>query len=261
MATLAGIWSSQPKVSREMFARKDRYAAAYTHRSPSRDPELRLLLEWMKSQPGNGLVFVTPQMNQLENSPLASAMVKSRHATHTSHKNRGWQQGDRIIALWPHDELLRRLDDAGPSAFGVLTWNLADIEVWAPTVGAIDLLGLTNASAPTITDLLVLGAMRSITDSINLSSGISHPSDWNHAVTALRELRSRGCALNGTEVETWAVANGWSSRHAADLSTVVAEVAAGKAKRLKPYGSSWSVSDRLVDHWRDLAARDGWGAA
>ena len=118
-----------------MFARKDRYAAAYTHRSPSRDPELRRLLEWMKNQPGSGLVFVTPQMNQLENSALASALVKSRHATHTSYKNRGWQHGDRIIALWPHGELLRRLDDAGPSAFGVLTWNLADIEVWtAPLI-------------------------------------------------------------------------------------------------------------------------------
>ena len=102
--------------------------------------------------------------------------------------------------------------------------------------------------------------MRSLTDSVNLSSWIGHPSDWNHAVTALRELRVRGCALNGTEVETWAVAHGWSSRHAADLGILVAEVTAGKAKRLKTYGSSWLISDRLLDHWRDLAAREGWGA-
>lgn len=221
-----------------MFARKARYAAVYTHRSPSRDPELRLLLEWIGEQPGKGLVFVTPQMNQLKHSPLAFALVKSGRASHTSHKNRGWRHGDRIIALWPHDELLQRLDDASPTALGVLTWNLSDIGVWAPAVGAIDLLGIANTATPTITDSLVLGAMRALTDSVNLSYGISHASDWSHALISLQELRARGCALNRIEVEVWAVANGWSARHAADLGVLVTEVAAGKTKRLKPFGSS-----------------------
>ena len=244
-----------------MFARKARYPAAYTHRSPSRDPELRPLLDWIGDQSGKGLVFVTPQMNQLEHSPLASALVKSRRATHTSQRNHGWRRGDRIIALWPSNDLLQRLDDAGPSALGVLSWNLSDVEVWAPAVGAIDILGFADTASTTIADPLVLGAMRALTNSVNLSSGVNHPSDWNRALSTFRELRSRGCVLNRIEVETWAVANGWSSRHAAELGTLVAELAAGIAKQLKRYGSSWSVTAELVNHWQDLAARDDWQPA
>lgn len=243
-----------------MFARTIRYAAAYTRRSPSRDPELRLLLSWIGDQPGSGLTFVTPLMNQLEHSPLASALVKAGRASHTSHKNQGWHSASRVIALWPHPELLQRLDDASLTAVGALTWNLSDVEVWAPAVEAVDLLGGGSAAPPTIADQLVLGAMRALTDSVNLSSGLAHPSDWNHAVIALRELRSRGCALDSVEVETWAVANGWSSRHAGDLGTLVAEIAAGKAKRVR-CGPSWKPGEAAIAHWLELAARDDWEAA
>lgn len=241
-----------------VFARKGRYAAAYTHREPSRDDELRLLVRWIAEQTGSGLLFVGPQVHSLENSSVANALVKSRRAEYTTWKNKGWWRQPRVIALWPSEKTLQQLDDVSTiEALGVLTWGLKDVSAWAAGVGAIDLLGQASAETPTIRDPIVLGALRSLTNSINLSTGLAHPSDWDHAVQVFRTLRKRGHTIDGDEVETWALANGWSYRHASDVGQLAREISAGKAKRTKSR-ASWSPTSQTIDHWRALGAEVNW---
>ena len=73
-----------------MFAGKARYAAAYTHREPSRDDELKLQVRWIGEQSGSGLLFVGPEARSLENSSVASALVKCRRAQYTTRRKRDW---------------------------------------------------------------------------------------------------------------------------------------------------------------------------
>jgi hypothetical protein len=217
-----------------MFARAGHYAAAYTHREPSREDELRLLLRWINEQPADGLLFVGPDARAIDNSTIASGLVRSSNARYTTWKNKDWWRQERVIALWPNAKALQQLDDVSTvKALGVLTWLLDDVMPWASGVGAVDVLGEATTEVPSIQDQLVLGALRSLTNSVNLSTGLSHPSDWDHAVHMFRALRKRGCAIDGNEIETWAIANGWSYRHAAQVGQLAGEIAAGKTKRTK----------------------------
>ena len=242
-----------------MFARKGRYAAAYTHREPSRDEELNLLVGWIVEQTGSGLLFVGPQARSLENSSLATALVKNRRAQYTTWKNKDWWRQPRVIALWPSEKALQQLDDVSTiEALGVLTWGLKEVSAWALGVGATDLLGEASVETPTIQDPVVLGALRSLTNSVNLSTGLTHPSDWDHAVQVFRTLRKRGHTIDGDEIETWALANGWSYRHASDVGQLAREIAAGKAKRTKSRGASWVPSATTIDHWRAIGAEADW---
>lgn len=186
-----------------MSARAGRYAAAYTHREPSRDDELRLLLRWIVGQPANGLLFVGPEARAIDNSTIASGLVRSGNALYTTWRNKdSWRQ-ERVIALWPNAKVLQQLDDVSTvKALGVLTWLLDDVAPWASGVGAVDVLGEATAETPTIQDPVVLGALRSLTNSVNRSTGLGHPSDWDHAVpdvsdveearTRFRRRRDRG---------------------------------------------------------------------
>lgn len=243
------------------FARKSIYAAAYTYRMPSRDPELKLIVEWMRNQEGSGLTIVGPRANSIENSPIAEALV-SAGATYSSWKNHRWGGAERVIALWPDNTALQKIDryDHSLKAVGVLTWNLKDVEVWADGVGAVDLLGIRKTESPEIEDVVVRGAMRTLTDSVNLSTGISHPSDWDHAVISLRALRKRGHTLDGDEIESWAIANGWSYDDAADLGKLVREMAEGKAKRTKSKHRGLRSDAELLERWAEVGAESDWEA-
>jgi hypothetical protein len=241
-----------------MSARAGRYAAAYTHREPSRDDELRLLLRWIVGQPANGLLFVGPEARAIDNSTIASGLVRSGNALYTTWRNKdSWRQ-ERVIALWPNAKVLQQLDDVSTvKALGVLTWLLDDVAPWASGVGAVDVLGEATAETPTIQDPVVLGALRSLTNSVNRSTGLGHPSDWDHAVQMFRTLRKRGHAFDGDEIEAWAIANGWSYRHAAQVGQLAREIAAGKTKRTKSR-ASWAPTAATVEHWREVGADGEW---
>jgi len=242
-----------------MFARKGRYTAAYTHREPSRDEELRLLVRWTTQQAGTGLLFVGPEARSLENSAVAGALVKSRRARYTTWRNKDWWNQQRVIALWPSERALQQLDEVSTiDALGVLTWGLKEVAAWASGVGAIDLLAEAAPETPAIEDPVILGALRSLTNSVNLSTGLAHPSDWDHALQMFRTLRKLGHKLEGEKIVAWAVANGWSYRHASDVGKLAGEIAAGKVKRTKSGGASWVPSAATIDHWREIGAEAEW---
>lgn len=244
---------------RSVFARTGRYAAAYTHRSPSRDDELRLLIRWIAQRPGDGLLFVGPQVRSLQNSSVASALVKAGQASYTTWKNKDWWRQARVIALWPDAKTLQNLDDVATiEALGVLTWNLEDVTPWAAGVGAEDLLGEATIVLPAIGDPVVLGALRVLTNAVNLSTGLSHPSDWDHAVHSFRALRKKGHRLDGAEIEAWALANGWSYADASDVGQLAQEIAEGKAKRTKSRGTNWKPTAQTFKLWREVAEEADW---
>lgn len=244
-----------------MFAREDRYTAAYTHRTGSHDSELAELASWVTGQEGEGLLLVGASAKSLDRSEVARGLTK-RGARFTHPRERGWGGADRVIALWPDRKTLGEVDALPVRVLAVLTWNLDEVMPWVAGVGAVDVLGEapTDAGPEDIDDHLALGVLRSITNSANLSTGLSHTSDFNYALAALKVLTAQGRTLDRDAVEAWAVANGWSYRHAReDLGELVSELNAGKRKRFKGSGGSpLRPAKELVDHWREIGADPEW---
>lgn len=243
-----------------MFARKGSYAAAYTAKTPSRDEELQLLVGWIAQQSGSGLLLVGPLANSLENSTLASKLVKRRDVDYVSERQwaGGSVRGGRVIGLWPTAEMLEKLHDRTPDggALGVLTWNETDVATWAAGVGAVDLLGGGTTAPPAVDDTMVLGALRSLTNSVNLSTGIAHPSDRDKAIETFKRLRSTGHLYDPATVEAWAVAHGWGARHAASLRKMAQEIADGVNKRKRSSGSMFV--ENISDIWLEVGADTSW---
>lgn len=247
-----------------MFARKNRYLAAYTHRTGSHDEELAKLASWAVAQAGEGLVLVGATAKSLERSTVAQGLVK-RGAKFTYARQHGWGGAERVIALWPDRKTLGEVDAIpNTKALAVLTWNLDEVMPWAVGVGAEDVLGeaSTDAGPPAIGEPLTLGALRSITNAANLSTGLSHPSDFDTALSALKELQRQGRTLDRDAIEAWAVGAGWSYRHAReDLGELVAELNAGKRKQYKSRdGASRRPTTELIDHWLEVGTETDWKA-
>jgi hypothetical protein len=63
-------------------------------------------------------------------------------------------------------------------------------------------------------------ALGQLTQSINLGTGLTHPSDKKHAVRVIASLQAAGHSFDPAEVRRWAQRNGWSSNAAIDLEAV-----------------------------------------
>lgn len=74
-------------------------------------------------------------------------------------------------------------------------------------------------------DPRVVTALEALTGSVNLSTGLGHPSDKDHARRMFKELRAQGVPVTPGEVEIWAVRNKWKPEHAAELRKMAEKLA------------------------------------
>ena len=222
-----------------MFERTIAHVCAYSHNSPSREEELKLLLAWLMEQPGEDLALVGPSADSFTHSELASALVDRgvpyRSMRQLKAAGSGRNSMARVVALWPTRELLNHVEDhcAKLTALAVLNWDFASIDLWVRARDPFDVLGVSKPTGPVQLEPVLLGALKSLTNAVNLSTGLAHPSDWDAAVLTFRRLRDSRVAFDPDQVEAWAMANGWSSSDAADLGSVARDIASGKAKRLR----------------------------
>lgn len=211
-------------------------------------------------QPGEGLSIFGPLKDTIDNSSLASSLVKRGAAIYYSERQMGSAvyRCQRAIALWPTADQLAKIHDSGSQlqALAVLTWSLKDIDLWAGATSAVDLLGVTKVRSVEIQDGVVLGAMRSLTNAINLSSGLAHPLDWDKAVLTFRLLKDRHHQWNPANIEQWAVANGWGAEDARDIREVAEAYANGRSKRLKAGSSPFNTG--VIEIWQRIGSEPNW---
>jgi hypothetical protein len=164
-------------------------------------------------------------------------------------KKRGYEWPEGVaLALWPSPSMMGLLDDhLGTRAVAAVPWLLRDIEPWIRARRPIDLLGQEEQRPePSISDPVVRIAIEHLTQSVNLGTGLSHPSDKAHAVETFRILRKGGHRWDSDEVHAWALAHGWETRGAADLRKYAAGVLEGRGFRTRGYG----INRSTLDAWR-----------
>lgn len=241
----------------EVFERTVAYPAAYTHLEPSRDPEILVALKWLaerQKEVGGEILVLAPGLKNLGYSAVINEFRGSlRCASEATFKKHSYEwSGGPALALWPTAKLLDLLDDHhGTNAVAAVPWLLKDLETWSRARRPVDLLGVSEQRLePEIPDPVVRIAMEHLTGSVNLSTGLVHPSDKAHAVETFKILLKGGHRWSPDGLQAWALAHGWDSRGAADLRKYAKGIQDGRRFVTAGYGLKSSV----LDHWRKEAA-------
>ena len=155
-----------------------------------------------------------------------------------------------VLAIWLDDQALTKLDDAAPAAICFVPWAEGDGSLWKTTWRPTDLRTGSPVPAASPGNPVVEEALRSLTLTVNLSTGLNHPSDREKAIEMFRLLKNAGEAFDPVAVRAWAANNRWSSTGADELAEVAAGVLAGKRYRTS---GQWFRS-QIIDDWRKRAS-------
>lgn len=157
-----------------------------------------------------------------------------------------------ILAAWVDDQQLDKIDGLRPPGICAIPWSRTDIDGWKTNWNPVDVrTEEPGRSDQTITNPVVEKAMEALTISVNLSTGLGHPSDKESAIGMLKLLKSAGEAYNSDQLRACAVRHGWQPRHARSLAELTEKVQAGK---LVQGGSRKMWRSDIVEIWRNEAA-------
>lgn len=136
-----------------------------------------------------------------------------------------------IIAYYADANLLDAADGLR-NVEGVIAvpWVLGEADSWVKRWGATVHGQEARAASPLINDPVVVRALESLTATINLSTGLIHPSDKTRADETFRILRAKGHQDPTPEVKSWAIRNGWKPDHAVALETLARRIWAVKTE-------------------------------
>ena len=153
-------------------------------------------------------------------------MPIGEHGVSLSHYSVATVQNARTpsvgLAFYLSKRDIQKLDDLNFEILIYVPWLDKDGSIWAEkwdaiTHGASDSNNTINLPPEVQKSLVALTAC------VNLSTGLGHPSDKDHAKRKFAALRSAGITWNACELEKWAVRNGWKAKDAAELSKLSAK--------------------------------------
>ena len=107
-----------------------------------------------------------------------------------------------LFLPWTKKEGMQWLAIRNPTVLGANTWHVQHISLSSEVNNVLSIL----------------------TDGVNLSTGLAHPSDRKVARKALMKISDLGYLLNSSDVKNWAIQNGWGVDAANDLAKEAAKV-------------------------------------
>lgn len=159
-----------------------------------------------------------------------------------------------VLALWTDDKILQGIEDRWmPPAICAIPWNGKDIDKWVAAFGPTEIRTGSIPATTTMSNPTVEEALKSLTSSVNLSTGLGHPSDHDAAVWTFRALKDAGETFSPEEVRAWAAAHNWRLKDAEELADFAQRVLDGK--RIKTHSRPWKPD--IVTYWRERAAGSG----
>lgn len=121
------------------------------------------------------------------------------------------------LAFYVSKDSIQKLDALDFECLIFVPWLDKEGVAWAQKWNAETHGGQTEGAdvdlPATVTD-----ALKSLTACVNLSTGLGHPSDKDHAKRTFAKLRSSRVTWNPDEIEKWAVRNGWRTDDAQKLA-------------------------------------------
>lgn len=238
----------------------------YTNTVPSTDG-VGLALKWLVQNDAsrNGAILAANTNGVLERALMevfdrqqANRIVQEKlrqidgiTITTVTEKRRLWQHANNriLLAFYPDSQFLDVLDGInGVSEMVVVPWTMPDIESWknARNARVLGTTGVRQTAEPAIRNPTVRNAMRSLSRSVNKSTGLAHPADRSRAVDTLFILLENGETFVPSEIKVFLVAEGeWDPTKASEVEELAKSILAGKKPRRV---SSWKSN--IIEMWR-----------
>jgi len=171
-------------------------------------------------------------------------------------KKSSWNGGP-VIALWPDDEKLALIsEDPRTTALCVVPGEEHEINGWTygvkPRLLNVTERELWGEFGPEILDPVVVRAMNSLTSIVNLSPTVVSGVDRERTISMFQLLWNGGHDIVPTEIQAWAIGNGWSPWRAYDLKNLAKTVISkenGRAINEK----SGAFGTKSLRRWREEA--------
>ena len=161
-----------------------------------------------------------------------------------------------VLAIFPSKKLLDAIDEL-PDVTDILVipWVMEKVQYWIDTWNAMPLGGQNPPPIRFNLNPVVQAALDSLTHRVNLSTGVSHPSDKAATVRMFEILRQNGFQYDPKEVRVWLISHGgWKSTDADEVQTIADRVLQGRQFRVERGG--WN--EKILDIWKEDAKKN-WG--
>lgn len=139
-----------------------------------------------------------------------------------------------VITLGLDEEHLFKVDDYySVKAIIAIPWLMENIQKWVQTWNPKELRGKKDDIKPFPNPTcIVIKALEELTETINLSSGFSHPSDENRVKTTILTLHKYEAELNSDIVASYLIRElGWESDLANKIMQLINTLNTGKSFR------------------------------
>ena len=137
-----------------------------------------------------------------------------------------------IFVVYPSESMLDKIDSIEDiKDILVCPWIFNEIENWITTWNATE-LGKPSTNNISIENLVVVQALKSLTNCVNVSTGISHPSDRSAAIWTFRILKQNNENFYPAKVKSWLISQGhWNAVDAEEVAKIASGVLEGKSFR------------------------------
>lgn len=139
---------------------------------------------------------------------------------------------DIVLSIYPTKRMFDSINNLNRArAIVVVPWNEREKEKWIRTWNPEVIGGEEAEVEPLELNPILENALNALTNRINLSTGLTHSSDKESAITLLRILQANQVPLDPNKIKIWALRNGWTSEGANDLQEIAQGVLEGKRYR------------------------------
>jgi hypothetical protein len=162
------------------------------------------------------------------------------------------QYNGPMLVFYPDKKMLDLIDSIqGIISVLVVPWLMKDIQPWIDTWAPKELKGIKSPTLIDVKNPVVVAALKCLTETVNVSTGIHNPSDKHATIELFQRLKLAGEIYHPNEVKAWLIREGkWSPRDAEDVKLISEAVLAGKRFRIS--GSFWR--EDIVEQWRASAS-------
>ncbi|MFX1286117.1 MAG: hypothetical protein ACFFB5_20905 [Promethearchaeota archaeon] len=196
---------------------------------------------------GKGLIVV-PTKNQLKLSDISTVfpenMIKGLLKSNKFITKDGYKfhlMTDRIdiirfdgpvLAIFPMPSLIDKIDNVYElKDVFIIPWGENDIMNWLDTWSPTEYLTGKQYRSTLAISSEIADELESLTLGVNLSTGISHPSDRREAIRLFQRLKSSNIEYDPRSVKLWLIKKGWKTKHAEDVKKVAQMIKEGKRPR------------------------------
>jgi hypothetical protein len=146
------------------------------------------------------------------------------------------------------DDLLLIEDNYNITAIIGFPWLPNDIEKWTKITNAICIENHSAATPYPKPDCIVRVALEHLSQTINMSTGITHPMDNNLAKTYLRSLAKFGYDLNAINIEAYLFNElGWEKENLDEFIDIINKINDGKSFQ---GGDKTGLKDN-INRWKE----------